>query len=323
MKIFNLIVSHKFMYFTIIYIFSIISILQIKYHYLRKNIFDISLKKDFIILSINLSIGIVTVIFHSVMLARYINFLSTSTLILNIISLFTYISVSAYNLCNNLNLLLKTKERIATLESYNKNLYDIQDGIKGFKHDFDNIITTIGGYVNTHDMEGLKKYYQQLNSDCQRLNNLTLLNPTLINNAGIYNLLNQKYQIANEKNIKINLSFMLDLNSLHMQIYEFARILGILLDNAIDASSGSDEKIINLTFKNDYKSSRQIVIIENSYSDKNIDIKKIFEKGVSFKENHTGLGLWNIQQILKKHNNINLFTYKDDKFFSQQLEIYG
>ena len=309
MKIFNLIVSHKFMYFTIIYIFSIISILQIKYHYLRKNIFDISLKKDFIILSINLSIGIVTVIFHSVMLARYINFLSTSTLILNIISLFTYISVSAYNLCNNLNLLLKTKERIATLESYNKNLHDIQDGIKGFKHDFDNIVTTIGGYVNTHDMEGLKKYYQQLNSDCQRLNNLTLLN--------------QKYQIANEKNIKINLSFMLDLNSLHMQIYEFARILGILLDNAIDASSRSDEKIINLTFKNDYKSSRQIVIIENSYSDKNIDIKKIFEKGVSFKENHTGLGLWNIQQILKKHNNINLFTYKDDKFFSQQLEIYG
>ena len=108
-----------------------------------------------------------------------------------------------------------------------------------------------------------------------------------------------------------------------MQIYEFARILGILLDNAIDASSRSDEKIINLTFKNDYKSSRQIVIIENSYSDKNIDIKKIFEKGVSFKENHTGLGLWNIQQILKKHNNINLFTSKDDKFFSQQLEIYG
>ena len=30
-----------------------------------------------------------------------------------------------------------------------------------------------------------------------------------------------------------------------------------------------------------------------------------------------------ILEILKKHNNINLFTSKDDKFFSQQLEIYG
>ena len=64
-------------------------------------------------------------------------------------------------------------------------------------------------------------------------------------------------------------------------------------------------------------------IIPKIKNDKNIDVKKIFEKGVSFKENHTGLGLWNIQQILKKHNNINLFTSKDDKFFSQQLEIYG
>jgi len=35
-----------------------------------------------------------------------------------------------------------------------------------------------------------------------------------------------------------------------------------------------------------------------------------------------GLGLWEIRKILKKHNNLNLFTSKDDKFFKQQLEIY-
>lgn len=35
-----------------------------------------------------------------------------------------------------------------------------------------------------------------------------------------------------------------------------------------------------------------------------------------------GLGLWEIRQILKKHNNLNLYTSKDDNFFKQQLEIY-
>lgn len=35
-----------------------------------------------------------------------------------------------------------------------------------------------------------------------------------------------------------------------------------------------------------------------------------------------GLGLWEIRQILKKHNNLNLYTSKDEKFFKQQLEIY-
>ena len=48
----------------------------------------------------------------------------------------------------------------------------------------------------------------------------------------------------------------------------------------------------------------------------------MFQKGVSGKENHTGLGLWEIRQILKKNNNVNLYTNKNEKYFSQQLEIY-
>lgn len=107
-----------------------------------------------------------------------------------------------------------------------------------------------------------------------------------------------------------------------MKIYEFARILGILLDNAIEASSESEEKIINLTFRNDIKNSRELIIVENTYQDKNIDTEKIFEKGISGKENHTGLGLWEVRKLIKKNNNINLYTAKNDKFFSQQLEIY-
>ena len=107
-----------------------------------------------------------------------------------------------------------------------------------------------------------------------------------------------------------------------MKIYEFARILGILLDNAIEASSECDEKILNIVFRNDVKNNRNIILIENTYNDKNVNIDEIFNKGFSGKENHTGLGLWEVKQILKKNNNINLHTTKNDKYFSQQLEIY-
>ena len=118
------------------------------------------------------------------------------------------------------------------------------------------------------------------------------------------------------------MKFLLDLNTLKMKIYEFARILGILLDNAIEASSECDEKIINITFRNDTKNNRQLITIENTYNNQDIDMEKIFEKGVSEKENHTGLGLWEVRKILKKNTNANLFTSKTDKFFSQQLELY-
>jgi two-component system sensor histidine kinase AgrC len=135
-------------------------------------------------------------------------------------------------------------------------------------------------------------------------------------------LLAHKYHEAESKNIKVNMTFLLDLNDLKMKIYEFARILGILLDNAIEASNECDEKLINITFRNDIKNNRQIITIENTYKNKNIDTEKIFEKGISEKEAHTGLGLWEVREILKKNSNVNLFTSKTDKFFLQQLELY-
>ncbi|MEI3435863.1 MAG: GHKL domain-containing protein [Clostridia bacterium] len=218
--------------------------------------------------------------------------------------------------------LVTTTKKLESAEEYNKTLHILHDSVRGFKHDFDNIVTTIGGYIKTNDMDGLKSYYSQLEEDCTKVNNLYVLDPDIINNPGVYNLITAKYNEALEKGIKVNLTVLLDLNDLHMKIYEFARILGILLDNAIEAASECDEKILNIVFRNESKNNRNIILIENTYKDKDVDIEQIFNKGVSGKQNHTGLGLWEIRQILKKNNNVNLYTNKNEKYFSQQLEIY-
>ena len=55
---------------------------------------------------------------------------------------------------------------------------------------------------------------------------------------------------------------------------------------------------------------------------KDINIDEIYQKGFSEKENHTGLGLWEIHKFLSRNTNINLYTSKNHDFFSQQLEIY-
>ena len=214
-----------------------------------------------------------------------------------------------------------TSRKLESAEEYNKTLHILHDNVRGFKHDFDNIVTTIGGYIRTNDMKGLENYYVELEDDCQRVNNLYLLNPEIII-LGIYNLLTSKYHEAESKDIKVNMTFLLDLATLKMKIYDFARILGILLDNAIEASEECEEKIINITFRNDTKNKRQLITIENTYKNKDVDTEKIFEKGITEKENHTGLGLWEVRKIVKKNSNANLFTSKNNKLFSQQLEIY-
>ena len=62
--------------------------------------------------------------------------------------------------------------------------------------------------------------------------------------------------------------------------------------------------------------------ISDSDKNKEIDIDTIFHKGYTEKENHSGIGLWEVRKLLSKNNNVNLFTTKTDSLFKQQLEIY-
>lgn len=317
----NSILIYKLCYLIIMYIITIICIIILKKKNLVFQFSDNIDRKNRNIIIANLLFGILAIIIQSVTLFYYVDTLPVIITFLSFISLLAYFAISIYSLTRIFKLILTT-QKLESATEYNRSLRILHDSVRGFKHDFDNIVTTIGGYVKTNDMSGLKDYYLQLEDDCQRVNNLYLLNPDVINNDGIYNLLTKKYHEADSKNIKVNMTFLLDLSTLHMKIYEFARILGILLDNAIEASNECDEKIINLDFRDDSKNSRQIIRIENTYKNKDVDTEKIFEKGISSKENHTGLGLWEIRKLVKKNTNINLFTSKTDKYFSQQLEIY-
>ncbi len=258
------------------------------------------------------------IVFYSDKMPIVITFIS-------IVSICAYFSISLYSLLST-NKLDTTTRDLEEAQLYNKTLSILHDSMRGFKHDFHNIVQGIGGYADRGDLEGLKKYYKQLLQDCNRTNNLTALNPDVINNPAIYNVMATKYHKADEIGVQINLGIFMDLNEIeaHMKIYEFTRILGILLDNAIEAASECDEKIIHVSFRKEANRHRLVMVIENTYKNKDVDIDAIFEKDFSTKSKKTnsGLGLWEVRQVLKKNNNLNLFTSKSDEFFSQQFEIY-
>ena len=313
---------YRIIYLLIVYfiVFCISMLLKLKKSKIKipEYIMDKHSKK---VLISNLCVGFITLFVQLTITIYYTDVLPIIITFLSFLSLLAYFAISIYSLTRAMKL-ASTTQKLQDAEEYNRTLTILYDNVKAFKHDFDNMVTTIGGYITTNDMEGLNKYYLQLEEDCQKVNNLYVLNPELINNSGVYSLLTTKYHEAEEKEIKINMSLLLDLNTLHMKIYEFTRILGILLDNAIDASSECDDKTINIIFRDDAKNHRQLITIENTYKDKNVDTEKIFNKGFSGKEKHTGLGLWEVRKILNKNKNIALFTTKNDKYFSQQLEIY-
>lgn len=219
----------------------------------------------------------------------------------------------------------KQNKKINELEDYNKTLLKVNDNICGFKHDFSNFVQALDGYVETNNMAGVKTMSHSILKDCNYTKNLEALNPNIVKNEAIYSIISNKYFLARSKNIDMNLEIMTDLMEVQKYSYEICRVLAILLDNAIEAASECKDGFINLRILKDNKVDRKIIIVENTYKNKNIDIDKLFEKGYTSKNGDLhahGLGLWNVRKILRRKSNLNLYTTKGE-LFSQQLEIYA
>lgn len=308
---------------------SIYLCIYILYRIIRYFKFNIKLenmtRKNRILFIINTLLGILAIATQIYLMAFYSDKMPIYITITSILSLLAYFVISFYSLLST-NKLDTTTRDLEEAQLYNKTLTILHDSIRDFKHDFHNIVQSIGGYADRGDLEGLRVYYRQLLQDCGRTNNLTALNPEVINNPAIYNVMATKYHKADEIGVQINLGIFIDLNEIekHMKIYEFTRILGILLDNAIEAASECENKIIHVSFRKEQNRRRLLVIIDNTYKNKDVNVDKIYEKDFSTKskETNSGLGLWEVRQILKKNNNLNLFTTKSEEFFSQQFEIY-
>ena len=276
------------------------------------------------LLIINFLIGSVAIGIESYILWRYIDIMPAVLVIASFLVILLYFGISMFSLFRT-NKLELTTQILEEQKIYNKTLSTLHDNIRGFKHDFNNIIQAIGGYLSTNNIEGLKTYYNDLLDECQINNNLAVLNPELINNPAIYSLLADKYYKAEELGIKMNLEVLMDLSNLNIKVYELTRILGILFDNALEAANKCDRKEINIIFRKDKTDQKDLIIIENTYTNKDVDVNRIFEKGYTSKTNDNsnhGLGLWEIRKYMKKHSNLDLYTTKTNELFIQQFEIY-
>ena len=210
--------------------------------------------------------------------------------------------------------------------AYEKQSYDClvssYDGIRAFRHDFSNIMQAISGYLMTNDLDGLKGYYSSIFKDCEEINKLSVLSKDVLNNPPVLSLMAEKYHKAQELGIEFNIEVFTDLKNLNINTYEFTRILGIFLDNSIEACSNCSNKFINVTIAKNAREFYDYLVIENSCESETIDINQIFEKNFSTKPNNTGLGLWKVNKIIAKHDNLELKTTANNNSFKHFLKIY-
>lgn len=248
---------------------------------------------------------------------------SNTIIMINILQLCVVFLVSMYSIHNS----IKQKETEMQLENtiiHNQTLTKVNEGVRGFKHDMGNIVQAILGYIALNDTEGAKKFCQNLVIGFNDINVLSILSPKVINDPAIYGVVVNKILIAREKDMKLTLDITADTANINFPKFELARMLGILLDNAIEAGTKTETKELILTIHTANNNSYDEIIISNSVLSPDIPLNKIFAKDYSSKENPSGFGLYEVSNILNKYTQgiISTSIDKDKLLFTQKIKIF-
>ena len=257
--------------------------------------------------------------------SSYIHLLSVITGLIFIL-LCTYITVSVLK-----NIKLETNNKIesAKLEQQKKYILALEKNnneIRKFKHDFNNIILGLDGYINNDnfDKEKLKKYF---NSTIMNFNNNIELNDIVIAKlnsikvSSLKSLITNKVLVAQNNNIDVDINIQGEITDFYTDEMQLSRILGILLDNAIEASlEVPDDKKIEMNIIQIDKTTD--IQISNTFNNTGTPIADFNKEGFSTKGTNRGLGLSSAHEIANKLN-ILLNTETDGNTFIQILTIEG
>ena len=216
----------------------------------------------------------------------------------------------------------KTQSELFISELHNKTLIGLVDGVRTMKHDHNNIIQSLNGYVLTKQYDKLQEHIKVLLKECNSVNNLAVIDPKIFNEPAIYGIVGSKYFLADEKNITFDLEIVTNVAKINFPVPDLSRILGILLDNAIEATLKSKEPYIRLEMHFDKRKCADVIKIYNSYDTSiEIDLENIFKKGYSTKEVKSGIGLWEVSKLIGKNPNSQIFASIEKDNFVQTLII--
>ncbi len=190
-------------------------------------------------------------------------------------------------------------------------------------HEYNNQLMVIKGYINKP--ERLSEYLDEVIGEHKTGQNYTVKQLGFLPDGGVKGLLYHKLSKMEDNNIKYylyvdqNLKDK-DIENFDLKTYrDLTKLLGVFLDNAIDAALKSEEKEIEVELKD--KDDCLLLTISNTY-DKNTDINKVGKSGFTTKGVGHGFGLSIVKDIAKTNSEIETFSSKESDKFIQTAMIY-
>jgi len=218
----------------------------------------------------------------------------------------------------------RKETELQSLKHYTEELERQQIAMRKFKHDYQNMLLSISEFVYSGDLQGLQQYYS---SSVEAAAEIITKDTSVLDGLGkvkvpeIKSILAAKLMMAQNTDMGIRTMFEAneDIDHISVDSLVLVRMLGIILDNAIEALAelGGGELFVGC-----YKWEAGITfIVQNTCPPDTPPPQQLWKPGFSTKGDNRGLGLFNLSELADSCPNVTLKTSVREGSFSQELLI--
>lgn len=211
------------------------------------------------------------------------------------------------------------KAQIASAHKINKQYNEIRRE----RHDTRNMLLSVQGYIRDHkDKEAEKLLATFLQNDTVEKHYGEIDNALdKIKISGLHNLIKEKAYKIVEKGIPFSFEINAEIDELPGSEIKTARIIGILMDNAIEATFKQAKLYIQFALLKHSPEVYELVIANSIEQKLNINTALKFEH--STKEGHQGIGLSNVTQLVENDDRYSFSAEVKDKVIMMTCFIQG
>lgn len=210
---------------------------------------------------------------------------------------------------------LREERKNKMITEQQKLLESMYNGTRIFRHNYKNTLITLQGYCDSGEYDKLSERIMELSSNMNDIyNTQQWLNVMKIEDPGIRNLLMRKIAEADQAEVNITIKILGEKYP-HFESMDMINVMGVLLDNAVEAAIKSAKKELEIMLVNNDE--LDFLSIVNSFKDMP-DINKMFDAGYSSKKDG-GMGLYYVNKVLNKRDDLEVSFDCDDMYFKVKI----
>lgn len=215
------------------------------------------------------------------------------------------------------------EHEINNFESYVASLEQINQDMRKFKHDYVNILSSLRTFIDDKNYDGLHTYFYDHILEASQQEQLNQHSMMVLNNLKINSLkglLTTKILQAQTHQVPFHIEVVEEITEIPVDPIILNRMVGILLDNAIEAARETEDGEVRAAFI--HMKDAILLVVTNKFDEsENIKVHEIYQEGFSTKGENRGLGLANLLQMKNNLQNVSLNTKISRPYFIQEMEF--